>query len=218
MQLLSHLGSELQTHLSNSLWLYRDYNAMYNNNKLRYKHTGRVHLLKKNIPSPRSLCSLLPKITLLMRLFHILFPVQLYWGILWFMILFLYVDGAVSWGGTWRVGWDGSRQGTLWFSAKVNKELSYHTICCLWSVTHGSWAASRNFTCHSVYLLEMQLTYCACTRSRVAAASIADRLSAIFSHHNMRLIMLQAVVPLRPYQSLRHAWYLLSLSSNSLSC
>lgn len=71
-------------------------------------------------------------------------PVQLYLGSLWFTTVFLRyaVDGVARGGGAWRVGWDGFQWGARWFSAKVNKELSYHTICCLWSVTHGFWTAA----------------------------------------------------------------------------
>lgn len=60
------------------------------------------------------------------------------------MGLFLWytVDGVGCRGGTWRVVWDGFHRRALSFSAKVNKELSYHTICCLWAVTHGFWTAA----------------------------------------------------------------------------
>lgn len=70
------------------------------------------------------------------------------------MALFLWytVDGVGCRGGAQRVGWDGFQRSAWWFFAKVNKELSYHTICCLWSVTHCFWPAAstlpaRLFTC-----------------------------------------------------------------------
>lgn len=73
------------------------------------------------------------------------------------MTLFLWytVDGVGCWGGTQRVGWDGFQWGARCFSAKVNKEMSYHTICCLWSVTHGFWrAASTLPACLSACLTD----------------------------------------------------------------
>ena len=161
MQSLSELGSALQTHLSSFLWLYRDYVAMYNNNKLRYKHTS--HVFAEKISPSLPVITFLPsssspnwgpKITSPLTLFNIVFPVKLYLGFLWFMALFLWytVDGVGCRGGTQRVGWDGFQRSAWWFSAKVNKELSYHTICCLWSVTHGFWPAASTlpaclFTC-----------------------------------------------------------------------
>lgn len=90
-----------------------------------------------------------PKITFLPTPIQMLIPFQLYFnsGLLWFTTLFLWytVAGVVCWGGTQRVGRDGFQWGTLWFSAKVNKELSYHTICCLWSVTHVFWTGAKNY-------------------------------------------------------------------------
>lgn len=129
-----------QTHFSNFFWLYRDYIAMYNNNKLGCIHTSHVQKISPSLPVITLSPIYSPKISLLLlTLLSWCFLV----GVLWFMPLVFMIYCWWCWAGTRRVGWDELQWApALSFSAKVNNELSYRTICCRWSVTHGFWTAA----------------------------------------------------------------------------
>lgn len=153
MQSHSKSGSAHQTHLSKYLWLYRDYITTYKNNKLRHQHPSHVRLIRKIIfPS----CDLFllhviapftePKNNFCLTLFHTFC----------FRLNFIYapfdlrqVFMIYSWGDCVQrrdvkgwAEWVPVRRSVV--PAKVNKEELYHTIGCLWSVTHGIWTAARS--------------------------------------------------------------------------
>lgn len=103
---------------------------------------------KNHLPSLWSLSSprRCPKITFCLTLFHTFC----------FLLNFIYAPFELrqvfmiySWGDCVQrrdvkgwAEWVPVRRSVV--PAKVNKEELYHTICCLWSVTHGIWTAARS--------------------------------------------------------------------------